>query len=396
MAQESSFDQQTVAALKQRKEERVNARVEVRVSGVDAAGNPFSMPARTSDISDGGGCVLRLPVSLATGSLVALDYGNRQARFQVVRVVKGEGAGVEAGLCCLAPDINFWDGTPDGESAGVDRDDGGVPQREFGAAQSGAKSAGVQAVDFAAVKALKLIARNGKGSILDYPESAKENFGVLAARLGSAQLGNKLKFVLVTSCAAQEGKSFIASSLAITMAKQTNTRVLLVDGNLRHPSLDSMLGAPAERGLGEWWTTQQPISSFIYRLDELRLWYLPAGSVEKTMELLNSPRLVQVFAQLAGGFDWVIIDSPAILPFADANLWLRLADAMLLVVRAGVTPRKMIFQALDALDDPKLLGCVLNEIEPLRVPRRQITDNDHSPSETVQDAKDEPVTTNIR
>jgi capsular exopolysaccharide synthesis family protein len=195
---------------------------------------------------------------------------------------------------------------------------------------------------------------------------AGEKFGLLAAKLTKIRAEHGLRSLLVTGCALNEGKSFVAANIAVMLAMQTRKRVLLLEGDLRRSSLGGMLGVGSLAGLGDWATsqratTQQPINRFVYQLGKLSLWLLPAGKIESPTRLLQSQKLLDLFPKLRDGFDWVIIDSPPVLPLADTNLWARMADATLLVVREGITPRSAFRKSLDALDDNKVVGIVLNE-----------------------------------
>ena len=190
---------------------------------------------------------------------------------------------------------------------------------------------------------------------------AGEKFGLLAAKLSSIQAEHGLKSLLVTSSAPNEGKSLVAANISATLAMQTHKRVLLLEGDLRRPGLGGMLGVGTLAGLGDWATTQQSINRFVYQLGELPLWLLPASKIDSPNRLLQSQRLVDVFRRLRDEFDWVIIDSPPVLPLADTNLWARLADGILLVVRENITPRTALRKSLDALDDNKIVGIVVNE-----------------------------------
>ena len=194
---------------------------------------------------------------------------------------------------------------------------------------------------------------------------AEEKFGLLAAKLSNIRAEHGLKSLLVTSSAINDGTSLVAANIAVTFAMQTHKRVLLLEGDLRRPSLGGMLGVGSLAGFGEWATTQQPINRFVYQLGELSMWLLPAGKIESPTTLLHSQELVDLFRKLRDGFDWVIIDSPPVLPLADTNLWARMADGILLVVRESITPRTALRKSLDALNDNKIVGIVLNEARDL-------------------------------
>jgi Mrp family chromosome partitioning ATPase len=99
----------------------------------------------------------------------------------------------------------------------------------------------------------------------------------------------------------------------------------------------------------------------IYHLEGPNLWLLPAGiAPSNPLELLQSGRLPALMDQLAAWFDWIIIDSPPILPLADASVWTRLADGVLLVTRQGVTEKRQLLKGLEAIDVKKLIGALLN------------------------------------
>jgi Mrp family chromosome partitioning ATPase len=75
---------------------------------------------------------------------------------------------------------------------------------------------------------------------------------------------------------------------------------------------------------------------------------------------MQSARLSLLMDQLAGYFDWIVIDSPPVLPLADTSVWMRLADAVLLVTRPGKTEKRQLQRALEAVEQPKLLGALVN------------------------------------
>jgi receptor protein-tyrosine kinase len=160
-----------------------------------------------------------------------------------------------------------------------------------------------------------------------------------------------------------EGKTLVAGNLAVTFAKYSNSKTLLVEGDLHRPTLANVLGLRELRGLNHWWSTQdQELGKFVYRLSGMPLWFLPAGKTcDQPSDLLRSPRFVKAFAQLASQFEWIVVDSTPMLPIVDVNLWSRLVDGTLLVVREGVAPVKALKRGLQALDHPKLIGVVVNE-----------------------------------
>jgi capsular exopolysaccharide synthesis family protein len=226
-------------------------------------------------------------------------------------------------------------------------------------------SALVDSVDFEDAPPAKIEASSSARLVaLTDPKSlGAEKFRALVMRLESLRQQQELKCLQITSGVINEGKTLVAANLAITLAKHTGCKVLLVEGDLHRPALASLLGLGQLPGLSHWWTGQeQSVDRYLYRLDDLTLWFLSAGSVfDQPSQTLQSARFTEAFTKLAGSFDWIIIDSTPILPTVDANLWSRLVDGMLLVVREGVAPVRALKSGLASLDNPKLIGVVLNE-----------------------------------
>jgi capsular exopolysaccharide synthesis family protein len=188
-----------------------------------------------------------------------------------------------------------------------------------------------------------------------------EKFRVLATRLKNMQQKRQLKRILITSSIVQEGKSLVSSNLAITLARHELQRVLLIDGDLRKPVMANRFGLVNRPGLSEFLAGDRPVEEFIYHLEGVGVDLIPAGMIpENPLELLQSAKLKGMLTHMSSLFDWVIIDSPPLVPVADANVWGRLADGMLLVTRQGVTERKMLEKGLKPLDNPALLGVVFN------------------------------------
>jgi capsular exopolysaccharide synthesis family protein len=197
--------------------------------------------------------------------------------------------------------------------------------------------------------------------LTDRENPTAEALRLLAVRLKDLRRVRPLKKVLITSTIPQEGKSTIASNLACALAQAADERVLLVDGDLRRPSLSQIFGISKTRGLSEWLRDDEAPCADIYRLDAAGIWILPAGNSRgHSLESLQSQRLPVLVEQLAEYFDWIIVDSPPVLPLADTSVWMRLSDGILLVTRQGTTEKKLLTKGLDAIDQQKLLGALLN------------------------------------
>jgi len=193
------------------------------------------------------------------------------------------------------------------------------------------------------------------------PDSlAAEKFRFLGVRLRQLQQTRQLKKVLVTSTIPEEGKSLVSANLAGVLARRKQ-RVLLIEGDMRRPTLAAQFGLGRLAGLAEWLQSGQPTPSNIYRLGGPGLWFLPAGNPPANpLELMQSGRLSQLMKQLSTLFDWIVVDSPPLLPLADTTVWARLTDGTLLVAREGKSQKKQLQRGLEALKTSDLLGVVLN------------------------------------
>jgi len=196
---------------------------------------------------------------------------------------------------------------------------------------------------------------------LNEPDSlAAEKFRFLGVRLRQLQQSRPLKKVLVTSTIPEEGKSTVSANLAGVLARRKQS-VLLIEGDLRRPTLAQQFGLGRLAGLGEWLQSGRQTVSNVYRLEGPDFWFLPAGNPpENPLELLQSGRLSYLMGQLANLFDWIIVDSPPLLPLADTTVWSRVTDGTLLVAREGKSEKKQLQRGLEALKKSDLLGVVLN------------------------------------
>jgi len=189
-----------------------------------------------------------------------------------------------------------------------------------------------------------------------------EKFRVLGARLSNIRMGTTLGVLQVTSSVVGEGKTLTSVNLAMTLATRFAQKVLLAEGDLRKPAVCALLGLEPQAGIGEWWDGDNiPISDFLLRIGDTGMCVLPAGQVAHPASVLQSPRIADLIADLASQFDWIIIDTPPLLPMADSNLWSRISDGTLLVVRTGVVTRAALKKAVESIDNPKLVGVVLND-----------------------------------
>ncbi|MFZ0585994.1 MAG: CpsD/CapB family tyrosine-protein kinase [Candidatus Sulfotelmatobacter sp.] len=187
-----------------------------------------------------------------------------------------------------------------------------------------------------------------------------EKFRFLAVRLRHLRQNRPLKKILITSTIPQEGKSTVAANLACTLARRKQQKTLLLEGDLRRPTLAARFGLGRIPGLCEWLSGQTEGIN-LYRLESLGLWVLPAGAApQNPLELMQSGKLAPLMNQLEAWFDWIVIDSPPVLPLADASMWSRLADGILLVTRNGTTEKRQLKRGIEAIEKSKLLGALVN------------------------------------
>lgn len=190
---------------------------------------------------------------------------------------------------------------------------------------------------------------------------AAEKFRFLSVKLKHLQRERQLKRVLITSTIPQEGKSMVAANLACTLGRTTQEKILLVEGDVRRPSLSGLFGTERVAGLCKCLQGERDLIKSVYHLAEPGVWFLPAGAPPKSpLELLQSAKLSVMLDQLSGWFDWIIIDSPPVMPLADTSIWMRLADGILMVVRQGVTEKRQLERGLEAIVAKKLIGMLLN------------------------------------
>jgi capsular exopolysaccharide synthesis family protein len=197
-------------------------------------------------------------------------------------------------------------------------------------------------------------------SVAEEGSLGAEKFRFLAVRLRHLRQNRPLKKILITSTSPQEGKSTVSANLACTLARRRNQKTLLLEGDLRRPTMANQFGVGKIPGLCEWLGGQTD-SINIYKLESLGLWILPAGAApQNPLELMQSGKLSLLMEQLEAWFDWIVIDSPPVLPLADTSLWSRLADGILLVTRKGTTEKRQLKRGLEAIEKSKLLGALVN------------------------------------
>lgn len=196
------------------------------------------------------------------------------------------------------------------------------------------------------------------------PDSpAAEEYRLLRTRIEAREATRRTQLLLVTSPRVGEGKTTTSANLALTMSQEFQHKVVLVEGDLRRPTLAARFGVRPEPGLVEVLLGAATLEEALVTVPGHSLVILPAGlAAARSTELLASPLMQRVIESLRARFDRIILDTPPI-TLADTHVLARIADGVLMVVRAGVTSRPAVESALEGVDRQKLLGIVLNEVD---------------------------------
>lgn len=194
---------------------------------------------------------------------------------------------------------------------------------------------------------------------------AAEKFRVLGLKLRHLRERRRLKRIVITSSIPEEGKSLIAANLALNQSRSKVLKTVLIDADLRRPELGRRFGFNRSlAGLSELLRGERRLDEVVYKLEGTNLWFVPAGvTPENPIELMQSGRLQQALEQLESFFDWVIIDTPPVLPLADTPLLMKMADGVLLVTREGVCEKKHLERTVEVIDRSTMLGVVVNSCD---------------------------------
>jgi capsular exopolysaccharide synthesis family protein len=168
---------------------------------------------------------------------------------------------------------------------------------------------------------------------------------------------------MVASAVAGEGKTLTASNLALTLSESYQRSVLLIDGDLRKPSLHTMFRVTGTPGLSEGLGAPDGVKLPLRQISS-RLTLLTAGAPSgDPMAGLTSPRMRRLIDEARQAFDWVIIDTSPIGLLTDASLLSAMVDCVLMIVKAGSTPFEIVRRALDSLGPDRIAGIVLNHAD---------------------------------
>ena len=202
-------------------------------------------------------------------------------------------------------------------------------------------------------------------SFLAPKSAAAEQYRKLRTRI-SHFLDSRLRTILITSSTSQEGKSLTAANLAITIAQGIDQHVLLVDGDLRQPSLPKFFGLYPRYGLTDYLTGNIDLSQILFDTGIPKLKLLPSGSPsDRSSELIASNKMRNLIQELKSRYEdrYIIIDSTPIIGTDEPDILTKQVDGVILVVKAGKTPKEIIESTLSALNVDNVLGIVFNGLE---------------------------------
>lgn len=192
-----------------------------------------------------------------------------------------------------------------------------------------------------------------------------EQVKTIRTNLNYAMVGKPLKTLMITSAIQGEGKSTVGSNLAVEYAKK-GMQVLLVDADLRRPTIHHTFGVSNQRGLSSWLSGQLvDVNDAIYPVLD-HLFVMPSGpKPPNPAELLASDKMTEFLTVATRKLDLVIVDAPPVLPVTDARILAGQVDGTVLVVRQNFVEKVAVRQAVNALKNARtqLLGTVLNDVD---------------------------------
>lgn len=186
------------------------------------------------------------------------------------------------------------------------------------------------------------------------------------SKLIVAQKEQQLKTIMITSATLGEGKSTVASNLAVVCSRYRNMKTVLVDLDLRRPRIDEVLGLRRRGGVYDILRGQASVTSCLKKMKSGNLRILTSGTFSNVnvSSVLSNGHISELFAELRLYFDIIIVDSPPVIPVSDPLLMRSEIDGALFVVKAGKTQKPVVKRAINLLKDARInvLGIVLNNM----------------------------------
>ena len=203
---------------------------------------------------------------------------------------------------------------------------------------------------------------------IDDADPVLDQLRSLAASLHQARTGRELKVIAVTSSVSGEGKTLLAANVALTLSRSYMRQVLLIDADLRRPSLHRLFGIPSQDGIRR--ALESVVAGTPVAVQEVapRLALLPGGKPARDpISVLASDAMQRLMTAAMATFDWVVVDTPPVGMLPDMSLLSSLSDAVLLVVEAGRVRYDLVQRTVESIGADRIFGVVLN-----KVPEREI------------------------
>lgn len=193
-----------------------------------------------------------------------------------------------------------------------------------------------------------------------------ESYRTLRTNIQRSSRSKSIRSILITSAARGEGRTQTATNLAVLLSAIEGNKTLLIDADLRHPTLHDIFEMDKGPGLSEVLHGAAAVGDVIHptRIGNLKM--IPSGhTLEGSAELFHSPRLSEAIETLKSQYDFLIFDSPPTIPYTDSSILAGYVDGLILVVRARETRREVVHRAKDLLNqsEDKFMGVVLNSVE---------------------------------
>ncbi len=193
--------------------------------------------------------------------------------------------------------------------------------------------------------------------------AASESFRKVRNAILHPPSGQPPRTILVTSAVPEEGKSFICANLGINLAQGLEQHCLLVDCDLRRPTLASLFGLPNDKGLSNYLRGETPLAALIHKTGQPKLSVIPSGpTVPNPAELLDSTVMQHTIMEMAARYPdrYLFFDSPPAQAAAETAVLARHVDAVILVVRWGKSGREQVKTLVESIGRDKILGVVFN------------------------------------
>jgi len=193
-----------------------------------------------------------------------------------------------------------------------------------------------------------------------------EQFRRLRTHIMKPGAPNPPKVIMISSAMSGEGKSLIAINLAIIIAIELHSHALLIDCDLRNPSISRWFGMTEKKGLSNYLNGEADIPELLIKTSVDKLSIMCGGTMpDNPVELIGSVKMKTLIQDIKSRYDdrYIILDSSPLLATTEPTVLNEMADAILLVVKAGDTPRETVQQAMKLLDRNKVMGVILNNME---------------------------------